>query len=77
MSRKKFRFRGCSQDEIVEALLAHPDIDVNIENLHHHTALILSSGNGNVRVMDLLIADPRVDPNLVVSNYSPLTSGDV
>jgi ankyrin repeat protein len=54
------------QDEIVEMLLAHPDTDVNIENNHRTTALILSSGNGNVRVLDLLISDARVEPNLVV-----------
>jgi len=50
-------------EEIVICLLKHSGLDVNRENSHRTTALILASGNGNIKIIEMLLADNRTNPN--------------
>ena len=50
-------------DEVVKVLLAHPDIDVNLE-IDHQTPLMISSYWPNPKCAALLLDDYRVEVNL-------------
>ena len=52
--------------EIVKILLAHPHINVNVQNQNGSTPFSFSCtmGDGDVTVLQLLLKDPRVDVNL-------------
>ena len=54
----------CGGVEIVEELLAHPGIDVNMKTGGGQTAVSLGSQYGRVAVVQLLLKDPRVDLTL-------------
>jgi len=50
--------------EVVKLLLAHPHIDVNLENDDGQTPLLLACHSGNESVFEVLLKDPRVDVTL-------------
>ena len=50
--------------DVLRALLAHPDIDVNKRNADGHTALMMAC-TGKAEALKLLASDPRVDLELV------------
>lgn len=52
-------------------LLMYNSLELSIENFHHTTALILAAGNGHVKIIDALLADPRCDPNFMVRALAP------
>jgi len=59
------------QEDMVTTLLMYNSLELSIENFHHTTALILASGNGHVKIIDALLADPRCDPNFMVRASAP------
>ena len=50
--------------EVVEVLLAHPDINVNLMNMTGQTPLSLGCECGRVGAVQVLLKDPRVDITL-------------
>eukprot|EP00854_Cymbomonas_tetramitiformis_P027572 gene27572-34016_t len=51
---------------LCEALLGVDGVDPNVSNKSGTTPLVLAAGNGKVELVDALLADSRVDVNLVV-----------
>jgi hypothetical protein len=51
---------------MVSTLLMYDGLELSAENFHHTTALVLAAGNGHVKIIDALLADPRCDPNFMV-----------
>ena len=50
--------------EVVKLLLAHPNINVNVENWKGQTPFSKGCWNGQVSVVEVLLKDPRVDITL-------------
>lgn len=50
----------------MSTLLMYDGLELSAENFHHTTALVLAAGNGHVKIIDALLADPRCDPNFMV-----------
>ena len=51
--------------EIVQVLLGHPGINVNVQTGFGQTPFLISCASGHIAVVRLLLRDPRVDVNLV------------
>jgi len=49
--------------QVVEVLLQHPEVEVNVENKARATPFYLACQQGNFQVVKLLLADLRVDVN--------------
>ena len=52
-------YRG--HTEIIQLLLAHPEILVNEKDSYGATALIYAASNGHPAITQLLLSDPRID----------------
>ena len=50
--------------EVVKLLLAHPNININLKDIHGQTPLSIGCQYGKVSVVRLLLQDPRVDIRL-------------
>ena len=50
--------------EVVKVLLAHPHINVNVQDMSDSTPLLNGCFKGNVSVVQVLLKDPRVDVTL-------------
>ena len=53
-----------SHPEVAKLLLAHPEIDVNLQDKGKHTSFYISCGREDSSVFHLVLKDPRVDVNL-------------
>ena len=49
--------------EILKALLAHPNVDVNTQQEDGFTAVMEASQNGHIEVVNFLLAHPLIDVN--------------
>jgi len=56
------------QTKVVDMLLKHPNIDVNIRDNLGVTALICASENGHLKVVDMLLNHPNIDVNIQGNN---------
>ncbi|KAK4452216.1 ankyrin repeat-containing domain protein [Podospora aff. communis PSN243] len=52
------------QVDMTKLLLAHPDINPNIEDGHGRTQLWMAAASGSREIVDLLVAHPKTDPNI-------------
>ena len=50
--------------EVVKALLAHSEIDVNAKNNHGMTALMAAAENGYTEVVKALLGHSKIDVNV-------------
>ncbi len=69
-----YRACGHGQVEVVKRLLREPGIDVNKQTTIPGSPLYIAAQQNHMAVIDLLLADPRVDPNLKSRNYTAFTA---
>jgi len=70
-------FAACHKGnlQVIEQLLSHPKIDVNIPNDANYTPLNIACCNSRVEVVERLLNDLRVDVNFpTVDSYSPIAN---
>jgi ankyrin repeat protein len=60
--------------ELMGVLLAHQDIDVNVENRYDESPLTVATERGQLEAMELLLQHKDIDVNSKDRNFTPLTS---
>jgi ankyrin repeat protein len=59
--------------ELMGVLLAHQDIDVNVQNRYGESPLTVAAGRGQLEAMELLLQHKDIDVNSKGQNLTPLT----
>lgn len=62
-----------AHEEVVELLVAHPDININIRRYDGRTALLAAAKGGNERVVKILLAHGANANTTDLSGNTPLS----